>query len=696
MNPFKLFRDQTVAVKINIVLFVSFILLIAFIVILTGSSIRSLALDSSERRVAEEAQSISARFSEVTEIFSSHVEHTANVPGLAQAIAAGNTIDAEAILRANAHPDDFSLVEAVALDGRVITRVLWDMDLLDNLDRGAVVEAALAGSPAIRLIPAVEQGGRIALWMVVAYPTVDDDGQVVGAVLGGREFDTELLREINAERDNVHIALVREGQVLAHDLPLDADEEGAAGGEEEPSSDINDFAFDSEGNTVIIREGQAVNPGDSLMRGNPDEFFVIAIDPEAVAQAAQGRTVIGAEINYGVVGVPPTRAAYTPLIIGGDSSTVIAVLFRLDDLFQFQREFTSNTSRIFAFMALLTILIAAFIAQQTITTPLRRLERVAQRMTEGDYRERAVVESSDEVGRLAAAFNAVADTVQRREGDLHQLASSLERQVQQRTAELVEQAESLRQTNRELEAARRIAEEAARLKSEFLATVSHELRTPLNAMIGFSEIMLSGMGGELDDDARHMTERILANSQRLLALINDVLDLSKIEAQRIEVAPTPFSPRQFAEDLRSQNASLADRKGLALEVEIDPALPPQILGDTTLLARIGANLLSNAIKFTEAGSVRLRLEQATPERWRLAVQDTGIGIPPHALNFIFDPFRQLDGSSQRAYSGTGLGLTIVRELAMAMGGQVSVESRVGGGSTFTVTLPLSVPAPELA
>jgi signal transduction histidine kinase len=225
-----------------------------------------------------------------------------------------------------------------------------------------------------------------------------------------------------------------------------------------------------------------------------------------------------------------------------------------------------------------------------------------------------------------------------------------------------------------------------------LATMSHELRTPLNAMIGFSEIMLTGMGGTLDQDAAHMTERIHANSTRLLTLINDVLDLAKIEAKRIEVVAHPFSPAEMAESLRSSMASLATQKNLGFKVSISPEMPDRILGDRGLVERIATNLLSNAFKFTNKGQVEFSLGKVGRDRWVMSVTDTGIGIPPHAREFIFDPFRQLDGSSQRAFGGTGLGLSIVRELAYAMGGTVQVESEVGIGSMFMVTLPLEMVA----
>ncbi|MBZ0286588.1 MAG: histidine kinase, partial [Anaerolineae bacterium] len=246
--------------------------------------------------------------------------------------------------------------------------------------------------------------------------------------------------------------------------------------------------------------------------------------------------------------------------------------------------------------------------------------------------------------------------------------------------------DALEQANTDLIKANNLATESARLKSEFMSTMSHELRTPLNAMLGFCGILLEGMGGEIDADARHMIERVNSNSSRLLNLINEVLDLAKIEAGRMEMLSRPFSPRALSEQWQSQMHVLAQQKGLSLDVEVDPALPDTIYGDADRITQIVINLLSNAFKFTEKGGVRLELKREDSD-WIIRVIDTGVGIPPHAINYIFDEFRQVDGSSRRVYGGTGLGLAIVRNLCLMMKGNVKVTSELNKGSVFTVTLP---------
>jgi signal transduction histidine kinase len=237
------------------------------------------------------------------------------------------------------------------------------------------------------------------------------------------------------------------------------------------------------------------------------------------------------------------------------------------------------------------------------------------------------------------------------------------------------------------------AQEANRLKSEFLSTMSHELRTPLNAIIGFSEIMVSGMSGSLDSEASKMLDRVLINARHLLGLINDILDLSKIEARQHELTIEAFSPLDLLKDTHSQMSSLAQRKGIESKLDVSNPLPPVLYSDPEVLKQIVINLLSNAIKFTDKGTVRL-ITNTGDSVLNISVEDTGIGIPPHALDFIFDPFRQVDGTTTRAHSGTGLGLAIAKSYVNQLGGSIHVKSVPGEGSTFIVLLPVAASAEQ--
>jgi signal transduction histidine kinase len=317
-----------------------------------------------------------------------------------------------------------------------------------------------------------------------------------------------------------------------------------------------------------------------------------------------------------------------------------------------------------------------------IAQPVVQLTTAAAQYASGNLKARAEVRSRNEIGALATAFNTMAEQIDERQTELAELNQNLEKRVAQRTVELkIARDDAL--------AAQRIAIENSRLKSEFLSTMSHELRTPLNAIEGFTSIMLSGMGIELSARAEDMVRRVSSNSRRLLQLINDFLDLSRIEAGRMELIDAPISPEALARKWQSQVGVLAQEKGLEFEVIVDPDLPETLLADEDALSKITLNLLSNAFKFTQQGKVELHL-QATTDGWAISVRDTGIGIPPYAREYIFEEFRQVDGSSKRLYGGTGLGLSLVQKLTRAMGGSVSLESEMGQGSTFTIALPLKI------
>ena len=262
---------------------------------------------------------------------------------------------------------------------------------------------------------------------------------------------------------------------------------------------------------------------------------------------------------------------------------------------------------------------------------------------------------------------------------------------------LLDMQESMRQTEeakqqteiawQQAEADRQRAEEADQAKSQFLANMSHELRTPLNAIIGYSEAMLGGMAGEFTTQQTTLLGHVQHNSRRLLGLINDVLDLSKIEAGSMELHITPVAPQHLINETVDGLRSLAQDRGIYLNIEFDAMIPEFIQTDPDKIQQILVNLISNAVKFTDEGGVSIIAHAAGDLSWKLVVQDSGIGIPPDALEFIFDPFQQVDGSSTRKYRGTGLGLAIVKRLVEQMGGSITLDSELKKGSTFTIVLP---------
>jgi signal transduction histidine kinase len=230
---------------------------------------------------------------------------------------------------------------------------------------------------------------------------------------------------------------------------------------------------------------------------------------------------------------------------------------------------------------------------------------------------------------------------------------------------------------------------ANRLKSEFLANMSHELRTPLNAIIGFSEIMHDGRVGPVSAAHKEYLGDILAAARHLLQLINDVLDLSKIEAGKMEFRPEPVDLDRLVAEVRAIVQGYSVRKRIELQLDVDASLT-DVVTDPRVLKQVLYNYLSNAIKFTnDGGQVMLRVRAEPPEHFRVEVEDTGIGIAAEDIGKLFNEFQQIDGGRSKRYPGTGLGLALTKRLVEAQGGEVGVTSTVGKGSVFFAVLPRS-------
>src|SRR5713101_235494 len=319
--------------------------------------------------------------------------------------------------------------------------------------------------------------------------------------------------------------------------------------------------------------------------------------------------------------------------------------------------------------SILLALLLGFVISWSFILPVQEAQGFLGQVAQGDFSTTINVPNRDEFGTLAARMNQMSRELHRLDTDQRQAA------------------EQLQTLNEQLE-------RASKAKSDFLASMSHELRTPLNAILGYTELILDEIYGEVPEQLREVLERVQQGGRHLLDLINDVLDISKMEAGQLTLSLNEYSMAEVVYTVSTALESLATEKGLALKVDLAPELP-QGKGDERRLVQVLLNLVGNAIKFTNAGEVQIQVT-ATDGAFTVAVVDTGPGIAEADQQKIFEEFQQADSSSTRPKGGTGLGLSIVKRIVEMHGGRVWVESSLGKGSTFWFTLPVRVEQPKEA
>ncbi len=317
----------------------------------------------------------------------------------------------------------------------------------------------------------------------------------------------------------------------------------------------------------------------------------------------------------------------------------------------------------FVLASILLALLLGFVTSWSFILPVREAHGFLGRVAKGDFSTTVTVDNRDEFGALAARMNDM-------------------------SAELNRLYEEQRAAARQLEALNTQLARASQAKSEFLANMSHELRTPMNAILGFTEMILDDIYGEVPQAVRSPIEDVQTCGRQLLRLINDVLDLSKIEAGRMELSLTDYSVHEVVETARTSLRSLAQEKELAFTAEVQPDIP-LAYGDGKRITQCLTNLVGNALKFTKQGGVAIRAA-LEGDQVVYSVSDTGIGIPRDQLEHIFGEFRQVDASISREFGGTGLGLSITKTFVELHGGRIWVESEPGRGSTFHFAIPLRV------
>ncbi|HEV7733084.1 MAG TPA: HAMP domain-containing sensor histidine kinase [Candidatus Binatia bacterium] len=374
--------------------------------------------------------------------------------------------------------------------------------------------------------------------------------------------------------------------------------------------------------------------------------------------ASVGEPTSGLAPPLGQVGpmvVPPDRWELVAPI-GAEGRVVIGMSTASLDALWSQRLTTATWGT--ALFTLVGVL-AALILARVLTRPLASLAAAADEIAAGDLTARVSVATRDEIGRLAQSFNAMAESVARNR-------VALEGQVDE-------------------------LQEANRLKSEFVATMSHELRTPLNVILGYAEMLADAAADRLSDDERSMLAAMRHYSELQLHLVTDVLDFARLSSGRVTVRSERFDLAPLLTDLQVLYRPELRRRHLALGVMIAPDLP-LLETDRTKVQEIVRNLVDNAVKFVDQGAVTVSARRAAnPGSVVIEVADTGPGVPPDEMQHVFEPFRQVGASSTRATGGVGLGLTIVKQLVDVLGGSVHLESRLGEGTTFEVTLPCRFP-----
>jgi len=415
-----------------------------------------------------------------------------------------------------------------------------------------------------------------------------------------------------------------------------------------------------EGETVVER----FSPREGLLGQAVVETKTIIL-----SDVPDGYLIVGSALGQS----KPKHLVISPAIADGDVNAVVELGFLRpvkEDVVALLEQASSS--------------IGAALRSAKYRTELRNLLEETQRQSEVlQVQGEELRVSNEELEEQSRTLNESQHRLEQQQAELEQTNSQLEEQAQQ----LERQRDDLARANVDVEHKAREVEQASRYKSDFLANMSHELRTPLNSSLILAKLLADNPNENLTDEQVKYAQTIQSSGNDLLTLINDILDLSKIEAGHVDIRPEPVSIGRLVDDLVSLFKPIADQKGLTVGVAISPGCPGTIRTDRQRLEQILKNLLSNAFKFTDIGRIELRVHSVEAEKIAFSVTDSGIGISEEQQQRVFEAFRQADSTISRKYGGTGLGLSISLELSRLLGGDLYLESTLGKGSTFTVVLP---------
>jgi signal transduction histidine kinase len=633
------FKNLSLGVKLNALIFIVLAVAAVSGLLILNRSATQLMEDTGRQQLKNEATAIQEGIRQTEQGVLANAKLLVSSPGLVQAVSEADTTTIRSIVLTTAASNTFDAIEVVDTEGNSLAKINVGEDV--SATSSANNDLLALGLLGIETTGVMSSSSGTQLLLGATAPLRDQAGTIVGALVAGQVLDVTFLEALARHRDDIHLALMQAGTIRAY-------------------------------------------------TAHEQKLITSAVNPRLLQIAQGGSLATNQNILYDSEGVPHVQAVIALGASKAFPDMFIVIYADLSRLYTFQRNVITLATVGIALIGLLVVGIISLFVRRYVGVPLSKLQTAAGLMAGGNYHQRITVATTDEVGRLGGAFNEMAAAVEKRQEELQQLTATLEQRVEERTTELRERTVRLEKTSAELALSNKKAEEATRLKSEFLATMSHELRTPLNAIIGYTQILLGGMAGPLNEKQHDFHERLLLNGKNLLKLIDDILDISKIEAGRLDLIRQPITLQTWVGQIVAQTRGLADQKGLEFQVSLDERLPKVVIGDADRLKQIVLNLLSNAFKFTEKGHVRLEVRRQSEHTWAVLVSDTGAGIPAHAQEYIFDEFRQVDGTTQRQHGGTGLGLAIVRNLTMMMAGNVRVHSELGQGSTFTVLLPLIV------